>query len=66
MINGWKQKVLEDASQIFETEKQGKEVKENTETQIDELYRQIEKLKVERDFLVAKSVQLGLLAEKPW
>jgi hypothetical protein len=27
MINGWKRKILEEASQIFETEKQGKEIK---------------------------------------
>ena len=53
-------------SQIFETENQGKEIKENAETQINELYRQIGKLKVERDFLVDRSVQLGLPTEKPW
>ena len=57
---------MEEASQIFETEKQGKEIKEKAETQIDELYRQIGKLKVERDFLVDRSVQLGLPTEKPW
>ena len=66
MINGWKRKILEEASQIFETEKQGKEIKEKAETQIDELYRQIGKLKVERDFLANRSVQLGLPTEKPW
>jgi hypothetical protein len=38
MINGWKRKILEEASQIFETEKQGKEIKENAEIQIHELY----------------------------
>ena len=27
MINEWKRKVLDEASQIFETEKQGKEIK---------------------------------------
>jgi hypothetical protein len=66
MINGWKRKVLDEASQIFETENQGKEIKENAETHINELYRQIGKLKVERDFLVDRSVQLGLPTEKPW
>ena len=66
MINGWKRKILEEASQIFETEKQGKEIKEKVETQIDELYRQIGKLKVERDFLANRSVQLGLPTENPW
>ena len=66
MINGWKRKVLDEASQIFEKENQGKEIKENAETQINELYRQIGKLKVERDFLADRSVQLGLPTENPW
>ena len=66
MINGWKRKVLDEGSQIFETEKQGKEIKENAEAQINELYRQIGKLKVERDFLVDRSVQLGLPTAKSW
>jgi hypothetical protein len=43
-----------------------KEIKEKAETQIDELYRQIGKLKVERDFLVGRSVQLGLPTDKSW
>jgi len=66
MINGWKKKILEQASQIFETEKQGKQNQENVKPQIDELYRQIGQLKVERDFLVNRSVKLGLPTEKPW
>jgi transposase len=66
MINGWKKKIWSEASQIFDTENKGKEIKEKAETQIDELYRQIGKLKVERDFLVDRSVQLGLPTEKPW
>ena len=66
MINGWKKKILEQASQIFETEKQGKQNQENVKPQIDELYRQIGHLKVERDFLVNRSVKLGLPTEKPW
>jgi len=57
---------LEQASQIFEIENQGKEIKEKAESQIDELYRQIGKLKVERDFLATRSVQLGLPTEKLW
>ena len=59
-------KIWSEASQIFETEKQGKEIKEKVETQIDELYQQIGKLKVERDFLANRSVQLGLPTENPW
>jgi len=50
VINEWKRKILEEASQIFKTENQGKEIKEKAEAQINELYRQIGKLKVERDF----------------
>ena len=53
------------AGKFFRT-KQGKEIKEKVETQIDELYRQIGKLKVERDFLANRSVQLGLPTENPW
>jgi hypothetical protein len=66
MINGWKKKILEEASQIFDTENKGKEIKEKAETQIDELYRQIGKLKVERDFLANRSAQLGLPTENKW
>lgn len=36
MINGWKRKIWSEASQIFETEKQGKEIKEKAESQINE------------------------------
>ena len=51
MIHGWKRKIWSEASQIFETEKPGKEIKDEAESQIDELYRQVGKLKkVERDF----------------
>ena len=64
MINGWKRKMLEEASQIFETEKQGKEIKENAESQINELYRQIGKLKVERDFLAERSYNWGCRPKK--
>jgi transposase-like protein len=63
MINGWKRKVLEEASQIFESVKP---IKEKAESQIDELYRQIGKLKVERDFLAERSAKLGLPTENKW
>ncbi|MFM7574731.1 MAG: hypothetical protein ACKO4S_16610 [Snowella sp.] len=36
MINGSKRKIWSEASQIFETEKQGKEIKEKAESQINE------------------------------
>jgi transposase-like protein len=51
VINGWKRKLLEDANQIFEVESKGLKVKEDDQGQINELYRQIGQLKVERDFL---------------
>jgi transposase-like protein len=63
IINGWKRKVLEEASKIFESVKL---IKEKAESQIDELYRQIEKLKVERDFLAERSAKLGLPTENKW
>jgi hypothetical protein len=66
MSNGWKRKLLEEASQVFDGESKGQKVKEDAQTQIDELYRQIGQLKVERDFLANRSAQLGLPTEKPW
>ena len=58
--------VLEEASQVFDGESKRQKVKEDAQTQIDELYRQIGQLKVERDFLANRSAQLGLPTEKPW
>jgi transposase-like protein len=66
VINGWKRKLQEDANQIFEVESKGLKVKEDDQGQINELYRQIGQLKVERDFLANRSAQLGLPTEKPW
>jgi transposase len=66
VINGWKRKLLEEASQVFDGENKRQKVKEDAQTQIDELYRQIGQLKVERDFLANRSAQLGLPTEKPW
>jgi transposase len=50
MINTWKRSLAENAAEIFQ---KGKSKKQN-EPQIDELYRQIGKLQVERDFLSKK------------
>jgi len=66
VINGWKRKLLEEASQVFDGESKRQKVKEDAQTQIDELYRQIGQLKVERDFLANRSAQLGMPTEKPW
>lgn len=66
MINSWKRKILEEASKVFEGESKEKKVEGEAKTQIDELYRQIGQLKVERDFLANRSAQWGLPTEKPW
>jgi transposase-like protein len=48
MINNWKRALLEGASEIFD---KGQKSRKQMESQVDELYRQIGQLKVERDFL---------------
>jgi transposase-like protein len=65
VINNWKRQLLEGASDLFESpRKPPAEVSQ--QAQIDELYRQIGQLKVERDFLASRSAQLGLSSDKPW
>jgi transposase-like protein len=66
MINAWKRQLLEGASELFERGGKSKPVEAETSVQIDELYRQIGKLQVERDFLASRSAKLGLPTEKPW
>lgn len=66
MINNWKRQLLEGASGLFEKGNETKKVDESQQAQIDELYRQIGQLKVERDFLANRSAQLGLKSERPW
>ena len=51
MISTWKKSLLEGASDIFES---GKKSKKEPEAKVDDLYREIGKLKVERDFLSRK------------
>lgn len=51
MIHSWKKTLIEEASQVFEKSKKAEKEKD---TRIDELYRQIGELKVERDFLSKK------------
>jgi transposase-like protein len=48
MINNWKRALLDGATDIFD---KGQKSHKQTEAQVDELYRQIGQLKVERDFL---------------
>jgi transposase-like protein len=67
MINNWKKQLMEGASHLFEKGTEtAKNNDNNQQAQIDELYRQIGQLKVERDFLANRSAQLGLKNEKPW
>jgi len=66
VINNWKRQLLEDASNLFDKGSETNKAKETQQAQIDELYRQIGQLKVERDFLANRSAQLGLKSEKPW
>ena len=66
MINNWKRQLLEDASNLFEKGSEATKTHETHQAQVDELYRQIGQLKVERDFLANRSAQLGLKNEKPW
>lgn len=66
MINNWKRQVLEEAGSLFEKGSEPTKADESQQAQINELYRQIGQLKVERDFLASRSAQLGLKNEKPW
>lgn len=51
MISNWKKALLEGAADIFE---KGNKSPQQTEANVDDLYRQIGKLQVERDFLSRK------------
>lgn len=66
MINTWKRQLLENASELFDNGKSASQNQSDAQAEIDELYRQIGQLKVERDFLAKRSAQLGLTFEKAW
>ncbi len=51
MISTWKKALLEKAEDIFS---KGNKAKKDTEATVDNLYREIGRLKVERDFLSRK------------
>ena len=51
MVSGWKRALLDGAADIFD---KGQKSKKQPDAQVDELYRQIGQLKVERDFLSKK------------
>lgn len=65
LIHNWKKQLLAAAPGIFDSAATSTAVTDN-QTQIDELYRQIGQLKVERDFLASRSAVLGLPTAKPW
>ena len=51
MISNWKRALLDGAAEVFD---KGHKSRKETEAQMNELYRQIGKLQVERDFLSKK------------
>jgi transposase len=51
MITSWKRTLLDGASDIFG---KGQKLRKQTEEHVDELYKQIGRLQVERDFLSKK------------
>jgi transposase len=65
LVNNWKRQLSEQAGDIFESAADAKGSPDQ-QAQIDELYRQIGQLKVERDFLANRSAQLGLPIAQPW
>jgi len=53
MINLWKKKLVEGASSAFDKESKKKDINENDE-KLDNLYSQIGKLQIEKEFLKKK------------
>ena len=51
MISNWKRALLDGAADIFD---KGQKSRKQVESTVDELYRQIGQLKVERDFFSKK------------
>ncbi len=51
MIHNWKRSLLDSAANVFD---KGQKVKKHNNAKVDELYKQIGKLKVENDFLSEK------------
>lgn len=59
MISTWKQELARRAAELFE--RGAKKAEGEQQKTIDELYRQIGQLKVERDFLAGQPALSGLL-----
>ena len=51
MIHNWKRSLLDSAAEVFD---RGQKFKKQNEVKVDELYKQIGKLKVANDFLSEK------------
>ena len=51
MIHSWKRALLDSAADVFD---KGKKSKKHSDVKVDELYKQIGKLKVANDFLSEK------------
>ena len=51
MVSNWKRALLDGASEIFD---KGQKSKKQSDVEVEELYRHIGQLKVERDFLSKK------------
>lgn len=66
VIHNWKRQLLEGVSSLFETGHSSSSTNGATQAQIDELYRTIGQLKVERDFLASNSAKLGINSARPW
>jgi transposase-like protein len=65
LIHNWKKQLLAAAPGIFESATAAA-ASTDKQAQLDELYRQIGQLKVERDFLASRSGVLGYPTAKPW
>jgi transposase len=66
VLNKWKRKLIEESVKLFESDSSKSAQTQDNQAEINELYRQIGKLKVERDFLADRSARLGLPTAKPW
>lgn len=53
-IHAWKKALLDGAAGVFESGDSADKADQATETQVNELYRQIGQLKVENDFLAKR------------
>lgn len=60
VLSKWKRKLIDESTKIFEREVSKQEKSTEKDAEINELYRQIGKLKVEKDFLAHSSARLGL------